>query len=77
MNVKAKGAAVTRTFVPLRSETSARPNHGRLIGVIQRFEVEVELINDEVTLQQEQAYKQFWQLILERLVNNSKVTGRD
>jgi hypothetical protein len=50
------------------NETGARQDHDRQLDITQQAEVEIELTESEPTIQQRQAYEQFWKLFIERIV---------
>jgi hypothetical protein len=51
-------------------------SHSTRIELIHEAEVEIELSSTEPTLQQQQAYEQFWRLFLERVLTERQTNER-
>jgi hypothetical protein len=58
--------------VGLGDDTDARRDHDVLTDTTHQPEVEIELAESEPTIQQQQAYEQFWKMFLERVVTKKQ-----
>jgi hypothetical protein len=53
-------------------DKGVRPDHDMRVDITKHPDVEIELTESEPTIQQQQAYQQFWKLFIERVMTKKQ-----
>lgn len=74
---KAQASAVEQDKTPGGVKSIARRSHNIRLELAPEPEIEIELTDSEPSIQQHQAYEQFWRLFLERVLTKRQQDEND